>query len=97
MGSTVAWVIVDCWAPVPRDSGLGSILEVVAMTTTAPDAASGLLVPAADPLFTVGERQALAGFLSGYPGLTRDAYTLDSASTQPGARCRACICSPSSR
>jgi site-specific recombinase XerD len=28
-------------------------------------------------LFTVAEGQALAGFLSGYSGLTRDAYTLD--------------------
>ncbi len=47
------------------------------MTTTTPDPLSGMLVPAADALFTVGERQALAGFLSGYGGLTRDAYTLD--------------------
>jgi hypothetical protein len=31
----------------------------------------------ADPFFTPGERQSLAGFLSGYRGLTRDAYTLD--------------------
>jgi hypothetical protein len=34
-------------------------------------------VPVVDPLFTVAERQALGGFLSGYGGLTRDAYTLD--------------------
>jgi integrase/recombinase XerD len=47
------------------------------MTTTTPDLASSVLVPVADPLFMVGERQALAGFLSGYSGLTRDAYTLD--------------------
>jgi integrase/recombinase XerD len=45
------------------------------MTTTTP--ATGLMVPVTDPLFTVAERQALAGFLSGYSGLTRDAYTLD--------------------
>jgi len=38
---------------------------------------SSLLVPVTDPLFTVGEQQALAGFLCGYSGLTRDAYTLD--------------------
>jgi hypothetical protein len=47
------------------------------MTTTTPDPAFGMLVPAAEPLFTVNERQALAGYLSGYSGLTRDAYTLD--------------------
>jgi hypothetical protein len=29
------------------------------------------------PLFTAGERSALAGFLAGYSGLTRDAYALD--------------------
>ena len=47
------------------------------MTTTTPAPAPGVLVPVADPLFTVAERQALAGFLSAYSGLTRDAYTLD--------------------
>jgi Phage integrase, N-terminal SAM-like domain len=47
------------------------------MTTTTPEAAPGVLVPVADPLFSVAEQQALAGFLSGYSGLTRDAYTLD--------------------
>jgi integrase/recombinase XerD len=47
------------------------------MTTTTPGAASSVPVPVADPLFAVGERQALAGFLSGYSGLTRDVYTLD--------------------
>jgi site-specific recombinase XerD len=51
-------------------------LEVVAMTTTSQQSRA-VLVPATDPLFTVAERQALAGFLSGYSGLTRDAYTLD--------------------
>jgi integrase/recombinase XerD len=50
---------------------------VVAMTTTTPEPASSMLVPVAEPLFTVNERQALAGYLSGYSGLTRDAYTLD--------------------
>jgi hypothetical protein len=45
------------------------------MTTTTPS--PGALMPVAQPLFTVAERQALAGFLSGYSGLTRDAYTLD--------------------
>jgi site-specific recombinase XerD len=43
------------------------------MTTTTPSAA---LVPAA-PVFTNTERLALAGFLAGYSGLTRQAYELD--------------------
>jgi integrase/recombinase XerD len=47
------------------------------MTTMTPEPTAGVLVPVADPLFTLAERQALAGFLSGYSGLTRDAYTLD--------------------
>ena len=29
------------------------------------------------PVFTNAERLALAGFLAGYRGLTREAYTLD--------------------
>ena len=43
------------------------------MATTIPSAA---LVPAA-PVFSQAERLALAGFLAGYSGLTREAYTLD--------------------
>jgi integrase/recombinase XerD len=43
------------------------------MTTTTLSAA---LVPAA-PVFTNTERLALAGFLAGYSGLTREAYELD--------------------
>ena len=43
------------------------------MTTTTPSAA---LVPTA-PVFTNAERLALAGFLAGYSGLTREAYALD--------------------
>src|SRR5258708_29522317 len=43
------------------------------MATTIPSAA---LVPTA-PLFTNTERLALAGFLAGYSGLTRQAYELD--------------------
>jgi hypothetical protein len=31
------------------------------------------------PVFTDAERLALAGFLAGYRGLTREAYTLDYA------------------
>jgi hypothetical protein len=43
------------------------------MATTTPSAA---LVPIA-PVFTSTERPALAGFLAGYSGLTRQAYELD--------------------
>jgi hypothetical protein len=43
------------------------------MTATIPSAA---LVPVA-PVFTNTERLALAGFLAGYCGLTRQAYELD--------------------
>src|SRR5215831_7998432 len=43
------------------------------MTTTTPSAA---LIPVA-PVFTNTERLALAGFLAGYSGLTREAYELD--------------------
>ena len=43
------------------------------MTITTP---SAVLVPV-QPVFTDAERLALAGFLAGYRGLTRDAYALD--------------------
>ena len=43
------------------------------MTTTTPSAA---LIPVA-PVFTNTQRLALAGFLAGYSGLTREAYELD--------------------
>ena len=43
------------------------------MATTIPSAA---LVPTA-PVFANTERLALAGFLAGYSGLTREAYELD--------------------
>ncbi|MGN6676472.1 MAG: hypothetical protein ACTHKL_01655 [Streptosporangiaceae bacterium] len=43
------------------------------MATTIPSAA---LVPVA-PVFATAERLALAGFLAGYSGLTRQAYELD--------------------
>ena len=43
------------------------------MTTTAPSTALVIIQPA----FTGAGRLALAGFLAGYRGLTRDAYTLD--------------------
>jgi site-specific recombinase XerD len=43
------------------------------MTTAAPSTALAMIQPA----FTDPERLALAGYLAGYRGLTRDAYTLD--------------------
>ena len=45
--------------------------------TTTPAVGDRGLVRVAEPLFTDGERAALAGFLAGYSGLTREAYTLD--------------------
>ncbi len=43
------------------------------MTTTAPSTALVMIQPAC----TGAERLALAGFLAGYRGLTREAYALD--------------------
>jgi Phage integrase, N-terminal SAM-like domain len=43
------------------------------MSTAAPSTALATIQPA----FTDAERLALAGFLAGYRGLTRDAYALD--------------------
>ena len=43
------------------------------MTTAAPSTALATI----QPIFTDAERLALAGFLAGCRGLTRDAYTLD--------------------
>ena len=43
------------------------------MTTAAPSTALATI----QPVFTDPERFALAGFLAGYRGLTREAYTLD--------------------
>jgi integrase/recombinase XerD len=46
------------------------------MTTTNTSAVAEL-APLDEPLFSREEQAALAGFLAGYSGLTRDAYTLD--------------------
>ena len=43
------------------------------MTTATPSTALVTI----QPIFTDGERLALAGFLAGYRGLTREAYALD--------------------
>ena len=54
------------------------------MTTAAPSTALATIEPA----FTDAERLALAGYLAGYRGLTREAYTLDLR--QFTTWCRAC-------
>ena len=83
---TVAWLIVcerrtlrasfiagTCGGPASRVLAVSP--EVPPMATTTPSTATSL-VPA-QPVFTDAERLALAGFLAGYRGLTREAYTLD--------------------
>jgi hypothetical protein len=42
-------------------------------TTLSPSA----VIAVAEPVFANAERLALAGFLAGYTGLTREAYALD--------------------
>ena len=51
------------------------------MTTAAPSTALATIQPA----FTDAERFALAGFLAGYRGLTREAYALDLRQFTTGA------------
>jgi integrase/recombinase XerD len=46
------------------------------MTTTTTSCPS-TAVAAREPVFTGAERLAVAGFLAGYTGLTREAYALD--------------------
>lgn len=50
---------------------------------------AGAIVPA-EPLFTVASATALAGFLAGYSGLTRDAYALDLPQYVQGASSMGC-------
>jgi hypothetical protein len=59
------------------------------MTTTIPS----IEVVAVEPLFTEPERIALAGFLAGYSGLTRDAYALDLRTFTAWCQHISCICS----
>jgi hypothetical protein len=58
---------------------------MTATTTTA------VLVPI-QPAFTDAERLALAGFLAGYRGLTREAYALDLRQFATWCRNQACRC-----
>ena len=60
----------------------------------AAETASTSLVPV-QPVFTDAERLALSGFLAGYRGLTREAYTLDLRSSPAGAAAGLCRCSRS--
>jgi integrase/recombinase XerD len=47
------------------------------MATTSTFTSTSTVVAIAEPVFTSQERLALAGFLAGYTGLTREAYALD--------------------
>jgi hypothetical protein len=56
------------------------------MDTTTTSTTSTRLVPAADEVFPDRERLAVVGFLAGYRGQARDAYTLDlRPSSRPGS------------
>jgi hypothetical protein len=59
-------------------------------TTTAPRSTA---IAVTEPVFSTQEQLALAGFLAGYTGLTREAYALDCASTRAGASSIICACS----
>ena len=61
------------------------------MTATTPSTALATV----QPVFTESERLALAGFLAGYRGLTREAYTLDLRQFTAGAASARCRCSRS--
>lgn len=65
--------LVHCWGLVasPRLPGV-SRSGRFPMTATTPFTA----LVTVQPVFTESERPALAGFLAGYRGLTREAYTL---------------------
>jgi hypothetical protein len=47
------------------------------MTTTTTSTSTSTAIVATRPLLSNAERLALAGFLVGYTGLTREAYALD--------------------
>ena len=61
------------------------------MTTAAPSTALATIQPA----FTDAERLALAGYLAGYRGLTREAYALDLRQFTAWCRAAPFLCSPS--
>src|SRR3954471_13444840 len=79
-----------CWGDdAPRTPGSG-LNPGVAMTATIP---SIDIVVSVEPLFTQAERIALAGFLAGYTGLTRDAYALDLRMFTAWCQQHGCTCS----
>ena len=47
------------------------------MTTTTTSTSTSSAIAVTEPVFSTQERLALAGFLAGYTGLTREAYALD--------------------
>src|SRR5690242_13683423 len=79
--SGLRWVSVELLGPglaqLPGSSPAGRY----PMTTAAPSA----VLAAIQPAFTDAERVALAGFLAGYRGLTREAYAWTCASSPTGA------------
>ena len=67
------WVSVEPLGPGLAQLPGSSLAGRCPMTTAAPSTALATIQPA----FTDAERLALAGFLAGYRGLTREAYALD--------------------
>jgi hypothetical protein len=63
-------------------------------TTTVRPPTEVNVVEVAEPLFSEPERVALAGFLAGYSGLTRDAYALDLRQYTSWCQTAGCGCSP---
>jgi hypothetical protein len=72
-GSSYVEVLIICWGLAAPSLRASASARRCLMPTTSPSAA---LVPVA-PMFSTAERLALAGFLAGYSGLTRQAYELD--------------------
>jgi site-specific recombinase XerD len=71
--SGLRWVSVELLGPGLAQLPGSSLAGRYPMTTAAPSAVLATI----QPFFTDAERVALAGFLAGYRGLTREAYALD--------------------
>ena len=65
--------LVNCSGPTAQPFQVPAVPGGALMTATTPSTALATI----QPTFTDAERLALAGFLAGYRGLTREAYTLD--------------------
>jgi hypothetical protein len=85
------WVSVELLEPGLAQLPGSSLAGRCPMTTAAPSAVLATI----QPVFTDAERVALAGFLAGYRGLTREAYALDLSSSPAGAGPGRWPCSPS--